>query len=386
MVRVLHLRTSTGFWGPERQISQLIEPMRRHGFEIEVLVLYRHRPEQLQTHPLITAVRQRGARCEQINARWRDLPGNVINVVQRLRRNDFALVHTHEYRSNLIGGVAAKLVGVPAVASVRGYTDRTLPLRLYKYLDLLALRGFDRILPVADHIRRQLLMTGLSGQRVITLYDAIDPRSFRVDQSTDPACIRQKLGLNDRSKAISAVGRLSVEKGHRYLLESANRVLEHFPETRFWIIGDGPERKWLESLVTNLGLDDIVSFLGYRSEVASIMTASDVVVLTSLTEGCPNVLLEAMSLGKPVVATAVGGVPEIVRHEETGLLVPPKNPEAIAQALLRLLHNPAWAAHLGAQGRERALRHFHVDQLAQRLAQVYREVLQEHASTIRKTT
>jgi len=360
--------------------------MRCHGFEIEVAVLYRHRPGLPRIHPLVTAVRQKGAQGSQISAQWQDLPRSITEIARKLQGGDFALLHTHEYRSDLIGGIAAKLTGVPVVASVRGYTDRTLPLRLYKHMDLLALRWFDRVLPVADHVRRQLLAAGLPGQRVTTLYDAIDPRSFCVDQDTDPIQLRRKLGLNDSSKVVSMIGRLSSEKGHRYLLKGASQILARFPETHFLIAGEGPERDRLESLATSLGIDHTVSFLGYRSDVATIMAASDVVVLASLTEGCPNVLIEAMSLGRPVVATAVGGVPEIVRHGETGLLVPPRDANAIARAVLEFLSNSTQARQLGSNGQEVMMREFHIDVLARKLASVYRELLGQHAMARSKIT
>lgn len=375
MLRVLHLRTSAGFWGPERQISQLVDPMRALGVEMEVLVLYRRRPGQPETHPLVTAVRRQKGKADQLNDRWRDLPGNVVAVTEKLRGGDFALLHTHEYKSDLIGGLAAKLVGIPAVASVRGYTDRTLPLRVYKHLDFLALRWFDRALPVANYVKDQLLAAGLPKQRIATVPDAIDPRSFGVGADTDLVRLRQELGLSDTAKVVSIVGRLSPEKGQRYFLESAKRVLETFPETHFLIAGTGPERDNLESLAAGLGVDHAVSFLGYRSDVAAIMAISDVVVLASLREGCPNVLLEAMSLARPVVATAVGGIPEIIRREETGVLVPDRDSAAIAGAVLQLLRDPAWAEQLGARGREVMMRDFHIDVLAEKLAGVYRGLL-----------
>lgn len=380
--KVLHLRTSAGFWGPERQISQLIEPMRRHGFEIEVLVLYRHRPELPVTHPLVAAVRQKHGRATQLADRWRDLPLTFSSVTEELESKDFTLLHTHEYKSDIIGGMAAKLAGIPAVASVRGYTDRTLPLRLYKHIDLFALRWFDRVLPVSNHMRDQLLEAGLSGQRVVTMYDAIDPQSFGAGWDSDLVRLRQRLGLDGAPKVVSIVGRLSPEKGHRYFLESAAQILERFSETRFLITGDGPERHNLESLAANLGVDHTVFFLGYRRDVSTIMGTSDVVVLSSEREGFGDVLIEAMSLAKPVVATAVGGVPEIVRHEETGLLVPAGDSAAMAQAVARLLNDPVWAGWLGAQGHEVVTQHFHVDILAQKLALVYQELLECSARQI----
>ncbi len=375
MKKVLYFQCSAGFWGPERQISQLIDPMRRHGFEIEVLVLYRPRPELPMMHPLVMTVRRKKGRAVQLNDRWRDLPSNVLAIAEKLRNEDYALLHTHGYKSNIIGALVSKLVGVPAVASIRGYTDRTLPLRLYKHIDLFALRWFDRVLPVSNYTRDQLLNARLPRQRVMTMHDAIDPKPFSVDVDSDPVRLRQQLGLKGASKVVSIVGRLSQEKGHRYFLESVVQILESFPGAHFLVVGDGPERDGLESLAASLGVHRSVSFLGYRRDVATIMAASDVIVLASVREGFGDVLIEAMSLAKPVVATAVGGVPEIVRHEETGLLVPPGNPGALALAIINLLRDRQARERMGLRGRQVALREFSVERLADGLARLYNELV-----------
>ena len=350
--------------------------MRRHGFEIEVLVLYRRQPGLPTTHPLVEAVCRNGGRATQLADRWRDLPHTLLSVAQTLHSEGYALLHTHEYKGDIVGGLAAKLAGVPAVASVRGYTDRTVPLRVYKQIDLFALRWFDCVLPVSDHMRDRLLKAGLPSRRVVTVYDAIDPQAFGVDSGSDPRRLRNHLGLNTTANVVSIVGRLSPEKGHRFFLQGLGQILERFPETQVLIAGDGPERNALRSLVDSLGVDHAVSFLGYRRDVPAIIEASDVVVLASQREGFGDVLIEAMSLSRPVVATAVGGVPEIVQHDETGLLVPAGDSEALAQAVMRLLADPTWSRRLGANGREVVMQHFHVDVLARRLALVYEELLE----------
>ncbi|MBM4464706.1 MAG: glycosyltransferase family 4 protein [Chloroflexi bacterium] len=380
MKKVLHFQCSAGFWGPERQISQLIDPMRCHGFEIEVLVMYRLRPELPMTHPLVMAVRWNKGRAVQLNDRWRDLPSNVLAVARKLRSEDYALLHTHGYKSDIIGTLVSKLVGVPVVASIRGYTDRTLRLRLYKHIDLFALRWFDRVLPVSNYMRDQLLNAQLPSQRVITIYDAIAPKHFTVDMDSDPVRLRQELGLKDVSEVVSIVSRLSREKGHRYFLESVAQILESFPGAQFLVVGDGPERGSLESLTASLGIHRSVSFLGYRRDVATIMAASDVIVSASVQEGFGNVLIEAMYLAKPVVATAAGGVPEIVRHEETGLLVPPGDPDALALAMIKLLKDPQARKRMGLKGRQVVLREFSVERLADNLAKLYNEVVSTPSS------
>lgn len=375
MLKILHLRSSTSLGGPEKQILRVAKPLRQEGFKLALLVLYRRKGAMPSLHPLVAEARRQELPAEQVLDSHRLSFQLIGHIAGKLKEGQFSLLHTHEYRGDLVGGIAAKLAGIKAVAVVRGYTDRTLALRLYKVLDLLALRFFTKVITVSKHLRSQVLSAGLPEQQVVTIYNAIDAEAFAAKASLGSLGLRERLGIGDQQQIVSIVGRLSVEKGHRYFLEGAKQVLSSLPETRFLIVGDGPLRKELERLTFSLGIDGAISFLGYQREVAALMSISDVLVLSSLKEGFGNVLIEAMALAKPVVATRVGGVPEIVRNGETGVLVPPKAPERLAEALLYLLRNPEEGKKLGERGKAVVVQEFNIETMAHKIAEVYREVL-----------
>ncbi len=174
---------------------------------------------------------------------------------------------------------------------------------------------------------------------------------------------------------ISIVARLETVKGHRVFLESARHVLAKRPNAHFWIVGEGELREELEAASYRLGLTNAVHFLGYRNDVYTLMASSDVVVCASSNELFPRSVLEALALGRPVVAPSVGGVPEIIRNGETGLLVPAGDPGAMASAILRLLDDCQFAQRLAAAGRQFVSEHFTLEAQASALAALYREAL-----------
>jgi len=376
MIKVLHLRSSATISGPERQILQLAEPLRRRGFELGLLLLHRRRGSPLPVHPLIPEARSRGVEADTLHVDARFSPQAISRIARRLREGGFYLLHTHEYKSDLFGLCAARLTGVRAVASARGYTDSTLLLRLYRHIDLLVLRFFSLVMAVSEDMHRQLLSAGLREEKVITLHDGIDVAAFASGAEERGERLRRRLIDLEGQPLIAMVGRLSLEKGYRYFLESAKIIQALRPEVKFLILGEGPLRAELEGLAARLGIQEVVSFLGYQRDVAGYMAASDLVVLSSLREGLPNALLEALALGKAVVASRVGGIPEVIRDRETGFLVPPKEPQKLAERILWLLERPEEAAKMGERGRVRVASAFSIEGLARKLAETYSQVLE----------
>ncbi len=375
MLKVLHLRTSAAFWGPDRQILQLIRPLRERGVAVDVLVLYRRPSEGPVAHPLVAQAREHGAMADQIldSGRWSHRV--LAQVRRRIRSGRYDLLHTHEYKGNLIGGWSAWRLGVPSVASVRGYTDRTLPLRIYKWLDLgLTLRLFTRIVAVSEAVRRQVIRAGYPARRVLTLHDAVDATTFSPDRLQFGAQVREELGCTTDHLLVCAVGRLSPEKGHGYLLTAFREVIAAVPEAYLVLVGEGPLRSRLQSQAAGCDLSDHIIFAGYRDDVEAIIAASDLLVMPSLREGFGDPIIEAMALQRPVIASRVGGMVEIVRHGETGLLAPPGDPGALAQAIVHLLKDPQARERMGLRGRQVALREFSVGRLADALAGLYKEL------------
>jgi len=382
MLKVFHLRTSAAFWGPERQILQLIRPLRERGITVDVLVLYRRPSEGPLIHPLVAQVREHGAMADQVldSGRWSRRA--LAQVHYRIRSGGYHLVHTHEYKGNLIGGWSAWRLGLPSVAFVRGYTDRTFPLRIYKWLDLgVTLRLFTRILTVSEAVRRQVLRAGYPSWRVLTFHDAVDITTFSLDRvQANATRMREDLGCRSDHLLVCAVGRLSPEKGHGFLLTAFREVIAAVPNACLILIGEGPLASRLQMQATRYGLGAHVVFAGYRDDVEAIIAASDLLVMPSLREGFGDPIIEAMALCKPVVASYVGGMVEIVRDGETGLLVPPGNPDALAQAIINLLRDPQTRERMGLKGRQVVLREFTVERLADGLAKLYNELVSTSSS------
>jgi len=375
MKKVLHLRSSSGFYGPEAQILQLVKPMRQEGFEIEILALYRRNGNMPLIHPLVERAKRSGLKANQLDDMARFSPKAILRIAERLRRGHFSLIHTHGYKTNIFGGLAAKLAGVKGIATVHLHTEASRRLKLYKVMDLFVLRFFPKVIAVSEHLRQELISKGLSKEKVVTIHTAIDLEAFLDTVPHNSRKLRDILNIGDDQCVISIVGRLTPQKGHIYFLKGAKRILEVLPKAKFLVIGDGPSRKELEKLAISLGINRAVSFLGYQEDIAAFTNVSDVIVMSSIKEGLPVVLLEALALAKPVVATRVGGVPEVIKDKETGLLVSPRDPEELAQAILYVVRNPNWASKLGERGRELVLREFSIQIMAREMARVYAELL-----------
>jgi len=373
---ILYARSSATFAGPERYLLELATALPEFGFSSEFLALYRRNPEGPEVHPLVAHAYRIGLTAAQ----WPDSgPISVRAVFQLarlLRLGEYIILHCQDYKTDLIGILAARLVRMPAVATVHLHTQTTWRLRLYRLLDLIALRLFDRVIAVSEAIRQEFLAAGFSPDRVVTVHNGLDVTQFESSLESARGSWR-KQNEDTREPTIAVFGRLDPQKRQHDFLLAAKQVHAARPEARFLLVGDGPDRSVLWQFAEQLGLAHHVHFAGHQTNIAQWLQSTDVVVLSSVREGLPYVLLEALALARPVVATAVGGIPEVITHGETGLLVPPRNPAALADAILKLLNHPTEAARLGQQGRERVLRDFSATEMARRTAEVYRRVLAE---------
>jgi glycosyltransferase involved in cell wall biosynthesis len=265
------------------------------------------------------------------------------------------------------GTLAAWLAGVPGlVATAHLYVE----LRA-KWRPPLALRPLRRIMPVSDEVRRRYadeLRIPAPRLTVVRNGIALPPRDRRGD-----AALRGELVRGRPDYIVLTPARLHEQKGHACLLAAAAQV----PDATFVLAGDGPLRQQLEAQARELGVAERCLFLGQRSDVPELLAAADLLVLPSLYEGLPISLLEAMAAERPIVATAIGGTIEAVAHEVNGLLVPPRDPAALAAAIRRVRADPALAQRLAAAGRERVEREFSSQAMARGVMQVYDEVMRE---------
>lgn len=308
---------------------------------------------------------------------------NAVQLLFQIRRilseERFDILHTHRYKENILGGLAGAMVGVPhQIRTVHGMREpfvgfKSVKSRVYRMLDMLVARSRIKMsIAVSCDIERQL-SARYGADRVVMIHNGIDCERLRL--TTSPAVVRQRLGVDVTHKLIGSVGRLTPVKGYQYLLGAFRRIAERDSNARLVLVGDGPERLRLESLAWEYGIDKKVIFYGFTSDVGEILAALDVFVLSSLHEGISISLLESLALGIPSVVTAVGGNPEVVRHNETGLLVPPLDEPALADAIVSLLDNPGRTAAMREAGRKLVETEFSKDAMATHVHTLYRRLV-----------
>jgi glycosyltransferase involved in cell wall biosynthesis len=351
-LRLVHLTSSRFFGGPERQMLGLAKAL----------------PNDCQT---VFASFGEGGRCEA----FLDLVRSAGFVGRRLihdtphlfaaRKEIAALIREfradlllcHGYKADLVGRPAARIAGIPVVAVSRGWTGENFKVRWYDRIDRLFLHRMDRVVCVSERQAEKVRAAGVHDFKVRVIRNAARPDAFR---DSDPAMRRHMESLFPRSgsRIVLMAGRLSPDKGFHVLIDAIPAVLAKAPDARFIICGDGVQRHELERQVVSLGLKDVVVFAGFRNDLDSWMPNADLFVLPSFTEGLPNVLLEAHASGVPVVATAVGGSPELVVDGETGWLVPPGVRPALAAGMIRLLCDDSRRRQMGLAAQARVREHF----------------------------
>ncbi len=220
----------------------------------------------------------------------------------------------------------------------------------------------------SNAIRDMLIGDGIDPGRIVTVYEGIDLHRVQAEQAAN---IHAELWLPTHAPLVGAVAALTQEKGHRYLIEAAGLVVRDVPDARFVILGEGELRASLERQIKELHLEKHVLLPGFRADILSFIKSFDVFVMSSLFEGLGTSLLDAMALSKPTVASDTGGIPEVVSHGETGLLVPPRDAKALALAISTLLKDPARRERMGRAGLERVKRLFSADEMVEKTLKVY---------------
>ena len=300
-------------------------------------------------------------------------------LVKHFREHQFMVVHAHKPKDNFLGGVACKLAGVPYfVRTIHGSWEpfsgfEHFKIKIYEHIDRLANRYLVHAVIAVTMKIQSLLAKGCPSEKVVCIHNGIDVERLMVSRGRQG--VRRDLDISERTVLLGAVGRLTAVKGHIHLLEAMRILVSKQIDTHLVILGDGPLRKQLEGMVAEYKIQKNVDFVGHQSTVSDFIEAMDIFVLPSLHEGIPMVLLEAMALSRPIVASKTGGVPEVIQHGENGLLVEPGNPEAIAEAIETLIRQVANADQLGRNGRIRVTQNFTANIMAEKTADLYRRLV-----------
>lgn len=366
---VLHVRGVTGEGGgPEKTILNSPRFLSQYGYDCRCA--YMHPPADAGFEKLRRRAEAAKATLVSIPDRgatdWR-----VLRDLLRLCRSERASIwHGHDYKSNALGLLVRRMWPMKLVTTAHGWVKHTRKTPLYYRIDKFCLRQYDEVICVSEDLYEQALELGVPKDRCHLIHNAIDTDEYRRDGGR-----RADNPPGARTLTIGAMGRLSAEKGFDYLIRAVDRLLDEGLHIALRIAGAGDARDELDRLIADLGRQDHVRLLGHVDDPKQFFQDLDIFVLSSLREGLPNVLLEAMACEVPVVATHIAGVPTLIRDDETGLLVQPGSVAELVSGLRRLATLGELRERLARAARELIEQSYRFDRRMQKVVQVYDRLL-----------
>lgn len=372
MLRVLHLRSSRGWAGPERHLVELGRALSGCGVEATLAALDPVAASREAPHPLVAAAREAG--LSGLAFADRGLADLARDVGECFAAGGYDLIHSHDYKANWIARRVARRARMPCVATVHLHTRSSWKLRLYHRVDRVELERFDAVIAVAQALLGDIPGRLRNGDEPRVIHNGLDAEQLRRHVCPDDGLARTAFEPDEPGPRLVAIGRLAPQKGFDLLLEALAALRERKPGLRLAIIGDGPQKTRLERATARYGLARQVRFLGARADAARWMMQSDLIVLPSRREGLPYVALEAMALGRPLVASAAGGVPELLGPGDVGDTPPPGCVRRLAKAIVATLDDPERSARVAAIRQERVERCFGATRMAEETARIYREI------------
>lgn len=368
--RILHVVTSLAVGGAQRHLATLLAGL-RDSYDCD-LIYFKDPDMVAELRPLVGDLRAI------------DLSGpaaflNVWRLAAHIRRGRYRIVHTHLLKADMWGLLAARLAGVRAVVATKHNTEARLRNPLYALLHGGACRSASRVVAISSAVAEYMTTVGRArgNNMAVIHYGLEDGPPVQPDAAMR---VRMGFGIGMNLPLVLCAARLDPQKDHETLLRAWRLVLDRLPSSNL-ILAGGPQlggqayAAGVKSLANDLGLAGKVIFAGVRRDIPDLMAACDVFTMSSRWEGLGLVLLEAMRTGRPVVATRVGGIPEVVAHGETGLLVPPGEPAALAAALVELLDNRKRAKAFGEAGRRRFETRFTADKMVGKFSDVYAQLV-----------
>jgi glycosyltransferase involved in cell wall biosynthesis len=367
-IQVLYLHAFQRIGGAERALLGLADVVRQ--MDVEPLVLWP------RADRAFSWLRSRGVGTATLKVPpWRHglslplLPLFLARLQRISVRNSIDVVHVNNYRSAPWGRFVAQWAGAPCVCHVREMITSEM---IHRY----RLRSMDTLIAVADAVGLTLIKEGIPQGRVSTIRSGVAVHGLPTQSEAHRSREGLRIGPND--PVVGIVAHILPHKGYDDLVQALALIAERLPNTRCLVVGEAPRKRYLRHLLDlaeRHAVKDRLTLVGFREDVACLLQAMDLVVLPSHSEGLPITILEAMAAGKPVVATAVGGIPEVVRNGETGLLVPPRDPQRMAEAAIRLLQSPALARLMGEAGRKQVEAGFTLAREARETSMAYQEIL-----------
>ncbi|MCP5005979.1 MAG: glycosyltransferase family 4 protein [Planctomycetes bacterium] len=386
-IRILNIITRLELGGPPILILDILQRLSKERFESTIATGF----ASSRKRDMIDLAKEKGLKVFIIPSLVRNSCPHkdfvsLVRLFFLIKRERFDIIHTHTSKGGFIGRLAARLAGAKVIIYsphgdiFEGYFSRPVT-KLFVLLEKFAALFTDEIITLSKRGKKRFIDHGIGEvQRIRHIYNGIDFKKFNIDGNKKLEK-RDDFGLSGDDFVCATIGRLVPVKGHSHLLKAVHRVVQNIPRAKFLFVGDGPLRQSLEQEIVSLKLESHVSLLGARTDIAEMLSCIDLFLLPSINEGFGIVLVEAMAMGKPVLATNVGGIPEIVTDGTTGILVPPKDYEAFASAIIKLYNNPTLAFKMGQAGYKRARRLFNIESTVQKYETLYHELTRKKGLT-----
>ena len=362
-MKTLHINTERTWRGGEQQTVFLAKGLMKLGHKAAIVcqpaspLALKAKEEQIETYEL----KMRGE-------------ADVIAILKLaflLKQNDYDVVHMHTSHAHTLGVLAVLFSGAKAKKVVSRRVDFSI--RKHYTSHLKYLWGVDKYIAVSEAIKDVLIKDGIPSEKIAVVHSGVDLSRFN---GTSGDYLRREFDVNSSTFVVGNVAHLADHKGHEYLIKAIPMVVREFPDVKFFIVGDGELRSHLHGLANKLNLDDRLIFTGFRKDIPQFLDFFDLFVLASHSgEGICNAVLEAMAMGKPIVATAAGGTPEIIEDGVNGILVSARNPESLAKGIISIIHHRNIAKKLAENGRQTVETRFSVEKMVCKTVDVYMELM-----------
>jgi glycosyltransferase involved in cell wall biosynthesis len=367
-MRVAHLLASPFLGGPERQVLGLAQALRPTHESVFLTFA-----EGGRAQSFINEAQVAGFETVVLRENWPHYFRAAAEVADELRKCRATILCTSGYKPDIIGLRAARLAGIPAVAIAHGWTGATWKVRLNELVDRWQMRKFDAVVGVSQAQAEKLKQAGIPQSRIVTIPNAIPLDRFAAPVANGRQQLEQ-LFAQRPGLIVAAAGRLSPEKGFDNLVTAAARVVKERPDTGFVIFGEGPLREQLTQQIDQLSLSGRFVLAGFHSNLDAFLPAADLLVISSHTEGLPVILLEALLAGVPVVATSVGGIPEVIAEGREGFLVPPRDVEKLILRIKELLANEPLREQMKAAGPQKISAEYNTKSQAERYSSLFAQL------------
>lgn len=362
---IVHIDCGKGWRGGQSQALYLTKGLKEKGFEVSLI--------SQKGSPLWQKAKEAGIEVFPLKMTFEFAPLSIFKISKILRRKKAKILHFHDSHSATLGILASFLYPVPVKISARkvDFSVKGNPFRKWKYDKLVS-----AVITVSNGVKEVLIKDGIPESKLHTIYEGTDLSKFQIEGTKEEW--REKLGLRKDKFLAGIVAHLAHHKGHVYLIEAAKILKEKGANIEILIIGDGELKDFLVSKTKELKVEDIVKFLGFRNDIPHLLKAIDLFVLSSYLEGLCTSLLDAMASKLPIVATKTGGIPEAVEDAITGILVPPKDPSALASTIYHLYNNRDLLIEMGEKGYQRVKRLFSVEIMVEKTLSLYNKLLKEN--------